>query len=296
MTLLARGDKEVRALELALGGKPPGKAAQQSLALLKRHVQERFERRKANWAKMRPLLERSQAPLIKLIKNDPGAVESMKKRRKIMLAGGKQKLTHKHLRAKVDPRMVSGSGFWLKAPPYDESFENVSGFASASANANTGAYSLNMGGDGSSSAASAGVGMWFFATDEDPQQRVAALAQYDFSWLDSSTWYTAHNDGSTNIWVWGNSEQNWVLQAGNFFPNWSDGTGWLETHGSGGDGSEQFGTESFEAFFPAAANSWYFAWVWSEGSCDDNSGSIFGFSFAQQAQSMALPFVVFGEI
>ena len=124
----------------------------------------------------------------------------------------------------------------------------------------------------------------------------SALVDFDYSWLDSSTWYTAHNDGATNIWVWGSSENTWVLQQGGLFPSWSDGTGWLEDHGSGGDGSEQFGRKSLEAFFPVAANTWYFTWVWSEGSCDDNSGSVFGFSYAQQSQSMSIPFVVFGSL
>ena len=82
--------------------------------------------------------------------------------------------------------------------------------------------------------------------------------QYDYTWFDyASIGFTAHNDASSNIWVWGDRENHWVLQAGNFTPAWSDGTGWNHIHGSGGDGSEQFGTESWEAFFPAAANSSY---------------------------------------
>jgi hypothetical protein len=88
-----------------------------------------------------------------------------------------------------------------------------------------------------------------------------------------------------------------ILKQGGFFPSWSDGTSWLEDHGSGGDGSEQFGREALEAFFPAQANSWYLlAWFWSDGSCDDQSGNAFGFSFAQQQQSMSVPLVVFGSL
>ena len=53
MTLLAYGAKEVRALEAALGGKPPKKAADQALSELKLQMRERYERRNAQIAKMR---------------------------------------------------------------------------------------------------------------------------------------------------------------------------------------------------------------------------------------------------
>jgi hypothetical protein len=87
----------------------------------------------------------------------------------------------------------------------------------------------------------------------------------------------------------------WVLEQGGLFLSRSDCTGRIEDHGSGGDGSEQFGAESLEAFFPAVANSWYLAWVCSDGCCDDNSGSLFGLSYAQQSQSMSIPFMVLGS-
>lgn len=293
MTLLAYGAKKVSALETTLGGKPPKKAADQALAALKQQMRERYERRNAQIAKMRPLTERTQAPLLELIKSDKAAVESMAKRRSLILAQGKEKLRVKHERMKIDPRMVSGSGFWLKAPPYDVPFNAAAGSASASSNINAGTYSLSMNGNGGTATASAGVGIWFFAKETDPQQRIAAVIDYDYSWFDSSTWYTAHNNGSTNIWVFGHSENAWVLTQANLFPSWSDGTGWTEDHGSGG---EQDGRESPQGFFPARANSWYLAFIWSQGECDDSSGSVLGFSWAQQAQSMSVPFVVFGSL
>jgi hypothetical protein len=296
MTLLAYGAKQVRALESTLGGKPPKKAADQALAALKQQMSERYERRNAQIAKMRPLMERSRAPLLELIKKDKAAVAALERRRTLTLARGKEKLRMKHERLKIDPRMVSGSGFWLKAPPYDVPFSGANGAASASSNISNGTYSLSMTGNGSSAAASAGLGVWFWATEDDPAQRIAALFDYDYSWLDASDWYTAHNDGSTNIWVFGHSENAWLLQQGGIFPSWSDGTGWQEDHGSNGDGSEDSGRESIQGFFPVRANNWYLAFIWSEGSCDDSNGSIFGFSFAQQAQSMSVPFVVFGSL
>ena len=65
-------------------------------------------------------------------------------------------------------------------------------------------------------------GIWFFSTEDNPAQRIAALFDYDYSWLDSSDWYTAHNGGSTNIWVFGHSENAWLLQQGGFFSSWSE--------------------------------------------------------------------------
>src|SRR5271168_4251493 len=156
MTLLAYGAKKVRALETTLGGKPPKKAADQALAALKQQMRERFERRNAQIAKMRPLMERSQAPLLELVKADKAAAASLAKRRALTLARGKEKLRVKHERLKIDPRMVSGSGFWLKAPPYDVPFNGTAGNASASSDINAGVYSLSMSGGGSSAAASAG--------------------------------------------------------------------------------------------------------------------------------------------
>jgi hypothetical protein len=296
MAILAYGAEKLRALETALGGEPPRKAAEQSLAELERHFRERFERRSAYRAIMRPLIEQIQAPLIQLVKEDPAAAQAAEKRRNIILARRKEKLSRVHPDMKAVPRMVTGSGLVLKEPPYNEPFQFSAGAATASADINAGVYSLSATGNGSSAAAGAGVGIWFFATADDPAQRVAAFMKYVYSWLDTSAWYTAHNDGSTNIWVWGHNENTWVVQKGGLFPSWSDGTADNEDHGSGGDGSEQSGSESLEAFFPAAANSWYLAWVWSDGSCDDSLGGVFGFSFAQQSQIMSVPFVVFGSL
>jgi hypothetical protein len=296
MTLLAYGAKKVRALETTLGGKPPKKAADQALAALKQQMRERYERRNAQIAKMRPLMERSQAPLLELIKADKGAAASLAKHRSLTLARRKEKLRVKHERLKIDPRMVSGSGFWLKVPPYDVPFNMSAGDAKASSDINAGVYSLSMTGNGSGAAASAGVGIWFFATEDNPAQRIAALFDYAFSWLDDSDWYTAHNDGSTNIWVFGSSENAWLLQQGGFFPSWSDGTAGQGQNGSNSDGTEVDGRESLEGFFPVRANNWYLVFIWSEGSCDDSIGGLFGFSFAQQAQSMSVPYVLFGSV
>ena len=296
MAILARGAEEVRALEVALGGKPPRKAVERSHAELKRQLSERWQARKAMRATVNPLLEQARAPLLEVIGADPGAVRAAKELRHFYLERHKEKPRHKPARLKVEPSMASGSGISIKVPPYDAPFQASNGTGAASADVNTGGYNFWLEGKGGSSGAGAGVGLWFLATEDNPQQRVAALVDYDYAWLDSSMWYTAHNDGGTYIWVWGSTENGWVLQTPPLAPNWSDGTGWAETHGSGGDGSEQFGRESLQAFFNAVANHWYFVWVFSNGSCDDAGASLVGYSWASQWQSMSVPFVVFGSL
>ena len=83
MTLLAYGAKRVSALETTLGGKPPKKAADKALAALKQQMRERFERRNTQMAKMRPLMEKSRAPLLELIKKERKlpAAAALEKRR-----------------------------------------------------------------------------------------------------------------------------------------------------------------------------------------------------------------------
>jgi len=156
-----------------------------------------------------------------------------------------------------------------------------------SANGFTGKYTVQARGDG---AAWAGVAANFLATENNPTQRFAALLDYGYSWFDWSTWGTAHNDASTHIWIWGFAENYWVHNGGNLDPAWSDGTSFGEEHGSGGDGSWQSGRESLEVLFPALQNSVYQAWIWSDGSCDDE-GIISG---ASQHQFMSVPLMVFG--
>ena len=144
MSLLAYGAKEVRALELGLGAKPSKRAGEQSLALLKRHIRERAERHKAERDAMRPLQERAQAPLLEVIKGDAAAMRSIKTLRK-MIGRKKLKSTWKRPEIKVEPRMVSGSGFWLKAPPYPQFLLTAFGSGTASADTKAGTYQLGSG-------------------------------------------------------------------------------------------------------------------------------------------------------
>ncbi len=243
---------------------------------------------------MNSLLTRQRAPLLELLKADKRAAVSLKEVREA-LPKAPAKPHKRPPRKKIEAQMVSGSGFWLKTPPYDGQGQGASGDARANPDGFAGNYTLQVQGGGSSSSAWAGLAINFFATEDNIFQRFAALVEYDYWWLDFSDLDTAHNDAATNIWIWGFTENRWVCQQRGLSPSWTDGTSWYEQHGSGGDGSEQIGTQSLEVFFPAFGGNWYQAWVWSWGSCDDAND--FGAnSSAAQWQNLQVPFVVFGSL
>ena len=300
MITVARGIKQVRKLEFALGGKLPRKAGVRPQAALKQHAESRIAQRRAHQAAVRPLLEKVQAPLREALTADKASLRKLVSLQRAVFRLARKKPVSPRPQLPDIPRMGIEPGFLLKLPPYDESFQYASNpypAAQAQADKAAGTYKFDVEGDGGSNAASAGIGVWFFAYEDNPMQRVSALVDYDYLW---GTWsimgYTAHNDGATNIWVWGFSENRWVAQTGSLSPYWSDGTGWFESHGSGGyPPSEQFGRDSIEALFPAAANNFYLVWIWSEGSCDDST-SIFGGSYAAQSQKMSVPMMVFGSL
>ena len=287
MAILAYGSKPVHALEHTLGGTIAKSVSKRPHNELNRHVKEQLEQRKVRWAKSNLMLQKARAPLVELLMKDKRTKASAKLFHRVH---ARPKLTRKKsTRTEIEPQMIAGSSLTVKVPPYDNYGQNGVGTGHGSADVFTGQYVIEVSGTGG---AWAGVAVNFLATDDNPSQRFAALFDYDYFWDDWSALATAHNDGGTNIWIWGFSENRWVYQTGSLNPSWSDGTGWYEEHGSGGDGSEQSGRQSLEAYFPAFRNNWYQAWVWSSGSCDDNGT----YSGASQQQIMSVPFVVFGSL
>ena len=188
--------------------------------------------------------------------------------------------------------MVTGSSIWLKVPPYDNYGQWSAGNAHASADVFAGRYSIVTDLDVRSAAGWAGIAINFFATEFNPNQRFSALVDYDYAWGDYSAYGTAHNDGGTNIWIWGFAENNWVFKNPQALdPSWSDGTSWFEVHDAFALGQD--GRENLDVSFPALPNNWYQAWVWSSGSCDADFD--IGCN-ASQYQAMSVPFVVFGSL
>lgn len=296
MVVLATGANKVRSLRQVLGGTPP-KTDTKAVRALNQIMRQQAEKRRAVRREMTKILNQAQAPYREQFKNDPRIADSLKELRRILERRSKEQAP-KHMRIKVEPQITAGSGFQVNVPPYDVPVQGNNGTpANVYSDVNSGDYGFGINGGDGGTAAWAGVGSWFFALSDDPQQRTGAYLQWNDSWIDSSTnGYTAHNDMDTAIWVWGNTEQTWVIQTGGFNPHWSDGTGWFSTDGSaGGSGNWEGGTEGIETFFPVTANQWYLVVVWSSGSVDDDSG-FFGFSYADSNINARVPYIVFGGL
>ena len=223
MVTIARGAEQVRKVELALGGKPPERGAAQSLAALKRQAEDRIEQRRAQQAIIRPLMEKVQAPLRALMATaDKASIEALKQHQEQLSRLARKRPVDRRPIFPDVPQMGIEPGFLLKVPAYDEAFQYASSaqdVASTTANKDLGAYQLHAAGYAGSNASAAGIGVWFFAYEDNPMQRVAALVDYAYNWGTMSVWgVTAHNDGATNIWVWGFSENGWVAQQGSLSP------------------------------------------------------------------------------
>jgi hypothetical protein len=293
MSIIAYGAEKVKALQDALGGSLPAQARKQPRMHLEQSVAERFKALKAE----REEAARLAAPMRDRLfshtpKDEPGVKRSIEQTRKSYERRLKTKIRHPKT-IRIEPRFITGSNFWLKVPPYDDDFAFQTASATAGADKVAGNYNLAVQsiGDGSHEAAG-GVAVWFFCTTSDPMQRVAAVLDFSDDWWDSASGYVAHNDLRTRIWVWGDTEQNWVTQS-DLQPSWSDGVGWYESHGN--DPAGDSGRISIEAFFPADANQWYEAWIWSDASVYADGG-FWGIAGSSIKLSTAVPLVVLGSL
>ena len=293
MSTIAYGAEKVKALQDALGGSLPAQARKQPRMHLDKFVAERFEALKA----AREEAARLNAPIRDrlfghILKDDPLVKGSSEQRRKVCERRLKRKIRQPETR-RIEPRVLTGSNIWLKAPPYDDEWSSNDANGMAAADKAAGNYNMAVQaiGDGFHEAA-AGIGVWFFYTASDPMQRVAALLDYSDDWWDVADLYVAHNDLRTRIWVWGDTEQNWVAQA-DLQPSWSDGASWFDHHGN--DPAGDSGWISIETYFPAEANRWYEAWIWSDASVYGDGG-FGGFGASSIHFSTAVPLVVFGGL
>ena len=90
--------------------------------------------------------------------------------------------------------------------------------------------------------------------------RFSAFLTYCFTWSDKSVIYSAFNEASVNLWVWGYQENDWVVQQGGLSPSWKDSTSGFDIH----SGAET-AYSGVETFLPAGANRWYLGWFWISG-------------------------------
>src|SRR5580704_98492 len=233
MTVLARGAKQVRSLERAIAGTPPKAGSTASRAWLERHMAERFKQQQTRLTETSRMAERWRELLFKDVHKDDARLKRLKEQAKAQLEKRKKRKIERPKRLEIEPRFIVGSSFLLKAPPYDGAWQwaNVSN-AQAQSDASRGTCDLKVQsfGNGNREVA-AGFFAWFFAPEDNPMQRFAALLQYSDDWWDDASGYVAHNDLRTRLWVWGQTENRWVVQS-EMSPSWSDGVGWFESHGN----------------------------------------------------------------
>ena len=294
MPVMAYGADKVKRLERAIGGTPPKEALELSRAHLQRHVAQRFAKSQAALAETARMQEQSRELLFSHVRKDDPRIKRHIQKARALYERRARRTIKKPVRLQVEPRVIAGSNFWIKVPPYDDKWVFNNGGLVAQANASAGTYNLQAisRGDGNKEVA-AGVAIWFFAPADDLFQRFAALLQYYDYWWDDATYYAAHNDMRTRLWIWGADENRWVAQA-DVQPAWSDGVGWLEDHGNWPQGGDD-GTIAIETTFPAFGGHWYLGWVWSDASVYADSG-YFAASSSYIHFDATIPYVVFGGL
>jgi hypothetical protein len=294
MSTIAYGAEKINALQYALGGKPPARSGKQARMLLKKYAAERFKTLKAALREEVRLTAHIRDRLFSRIsKDDPGVKRTTEEVRRFVERRRKRKIPRPKIR-RIEPRFVAAPFALFRVPPYDDGFVSTTGGEgnSVSVDKEAGNYKIGLfsAGDGLQ-AGSAGVGIWFFSTVSDPMTRVGAELDYSDNWYTVPYWNVAANELRTRIWVWGDKEQNWVVQSGDLQPSWGDRvSGW---DGHGNDESGQ--TSQIFTFFPAQANQFYLAWIWSGGSVYAENKP-FGPGFSQVDFSTAVPAVAFGGI
>ncbi|HEY7212046.1 MAG TPA: hypothetical protein VH477_17360 [Bryobacteraceae bacterium] len=287
----ARDQMEAR--EALAGAKPPadGLGRERLRALLDNRHKTQTQRRERE-IRFADLSRSLTAPLLEQRGADAILRELAHKPKREPLAERKKRIS-------ADSYIGVPASVTVKGPPYNQILQYASPLppsSSSSAQADlNGNLHWNIEVYGDAGGVSAGIAVWVFSTIDNPSSRFSALVDAAYRWGDASfVGGTAHNDGSVNLWVWGNSEQDWVSKTASPDVQWSDGTGWNEVHGSNGDGSEVDLSFSFVTYFPAKAANWYQVWLFAMCSCDSYS-SIGPASQAFAEFRATVPFVVFEQ-
>jgi hypothetical protein len=296
MDILATGAERVRALETALGGQPP--EDRNSATEIDRYVRRRFDQRTARHAEAQSRLEQRDALLQDTREAHPDLYTFFEKLDQTSATKSPHRPPRKsverpprlpHLNG-TEPKIAAGSGFTLKVPPYDDQGQGINGDASASPDALQGNYNLQTNSNCGTSTAWAGIAVNFYAISDNQFQRFAALMDYDYDWGDQTDIFSeAHNGGNTCIWVWGYTEQRWVLQQSKAGPWWDSDVR------DAGSGDDEGGRLTIETQFPAFGGNWYKAWVFSALESDGNCGFLSS-SYSWNSYNVQIPFVVFGSL
>ncbi len=294
MTIIARGTDQVKAVERALGGTPPKDGAKKACAALQRDTAEYSIAQERAQEENARLTEPMRALVFSHVAKDDPALRQGIQNLKAAYARQSQPKLKPLTVEKYEASLAVGSISLLKVPPYDTEFTFKSKPRTiATANRFTGRYELAAQSIGSGwETVAAGVGTWFHAPADDPQQRFAALMNYAYDWRSSASGYVAYNKCKTRLWVWGDTEQRWVLKPDSVSPapTWDHSVSWYQSHGDADSG-----TVSAQAFFPARAGQMYLGFVWTRASVFSNSG-LFGLAHSRIRFEAAVPFVVFGSL
>lgn len=289
MDIIIRGSEKVKKLVETMGGPVPKEAEEKSLASLRKIAQERSNQEKQRRAEFAEFQAQAQAPLMALIQKDEKAMASINKLRTFPVSIPPPPECPPKPPWLMESRFQVGSNVVVRVPPYDTSFADASGESDSWATVpDPGICGFKIG-QGAHGRASNGVGIWFWSITDNPLTRFAAFLPYCFTWSDSSVLYPAYNEASVNLWVWGDQENDWVVQQGDLYPSWNDSTSGFEYHSGNQEGSSLVQTH-----FPAGASRWYLGWVWISGAVDYYSGK-WGFSQAQAYLNTNVSSVVFEQ-
>jgi hypothetical protein len=286
MTILAKGAEQVRRLEKAFrGGDPPADAIETSKSHILRYVSERSEARKAMHADMRRLTERRRKSLLAHVSmDDEGIKQEMQESRALFETRFKRRRAKpiREPRTKLEPCVMAGSLEWFRNPPYDGQYfsppiqnqnDTSTTLVQAEADGTAGTYNVGLYSEGQGSqSCGAGIAVSIVAPPGlQSVQSFGAILNYGFVWADQANFFTADNDLTTNIWVWGNNENAWVGQ-GQINPSWGNHATWLASNGN----EDDFGTGGGICQFIAQPGGSYVAWVWSNAYVEADGGQYVG--------------------
>src|SRR5215471_18739348 len=155
MSTIAYGAEKVKALQYALGGKPSEGSGKRARMSLEKFVTDRFKTMKAARQEEARLSAPIRDRLIsQILKDDPSVKHSIEERQRSYKRGLKRKIPQPKT-MKIEPRFVTGSYAWVKAPPYDDQWSSG---GNASADKASGTYKIDVASFGGGSAeAAAGI-------------------------------------------------------------------------------------------------------------------------------------------
>jgi hypothetical protein len=289
MAIAVRGHEQVRNYMRALGGEPRPSAIKKAKAEMSRFLAQRSKDRNQARKEVDSILAKTSALVLKQLHDaSPDLKKENAQLRRVLEQRAKRKLERPRIR-KMDSIISSDTA--ILTPPYDDQFTHESGTQqTANADKTKGTYDLAVQsfGDGNQEV-QAGL-ISFFLCTVPGLQRFAAVIDFSDDWWDSAQGYVAHNDVTTALWVWGVSENTWVVQTP-VQPSWQDGVSWFDHHGNDPTGDN--GSISVETFFQGQASSWYHGWVWTDALAYSNGGGSLGFGASSIKVSISVPWMLF---